>query len=200
LRAGGAPEPRRKGGWGLNGAHGLGAGAAVSEERVAPGSGPARGSSPTAAEARFLWATDWFLEASLARKGSRLVGRPLGGRIYGRNRDRSAPTCGSRGAGVPAPEPRPNSAQGWPIPLRKPVARQRSWLIPPNPGRRFVMLGRASGRWQAQKTGQKGALQPNPGEAKVALMKANGFISGRHPLAYLAKREDRQVCLITCWA
>ncbi len=44
--------------------------------RVAPGSGADWSSSPTAAEAWLRWATDWFLEASLARKGPRLAGAP----------------------------------------------------------------------------------------------------------------------------
>jgi hypothetical protein len=38
------------------------------------------------------------------------------------------------------------------------------------------------------------------GRTKSDLDEANGFISGRQPLAYLAKWEDRQVGLITCSA
>ena len=52
--------------------------AAVGKWRVAPASGTDWRSSPRAAEAWLIWATDWFLDASSARKGSRLVGEPGG--------------------------------------------------------------------------------------------------------------------------
>ncbi len=54
-------------------AGGLRAGVAGSGARGAPGSGPAWLRSRTAAEAWLLWPTDWFLDASLARNGPRLV-------------------------------------------------------------------------------------------------------------------------------
>ena len=49
-----------------------------------------------------------------------------------------------------------------------------------------------------KKSWSKRALQPSPGRVMVALMKRRGFIGGGGLLAYPAKRQDRQVCLLTC--
>ena len=72
-----SPPPESTGGRELRGGRGLPMGAAVSEGRVALGSGADWTSSSTAAEAWLRWAKDWFLEASLARKGPRLAGAPV---------------------------------------------------------------------------------------------------------------------------
>ena len=56
-------------------AGGLLAGVAGRGAGVGPGSGPAWMRRRTAAAALLLWPTDWFLAASLVRKGPRLVGK-----------------------------------------------------------------------------------------------------------------------------
>jgi hypothetical protein len=56
-------------------AKGVGQGVGSSWFRAGTGSGAAGIRSRTAAEAWFLWPTDRFLEASLVRRGPRLVGK-----------------------------------------------------------------------------------------------------------------------------
>ena len=178
----------------------VGCGAAVHEGRMAPASGADWNSSPTAVEAWLRWATDWFLALSLARKDRGWWVRSRSGHTYGKNRNKSTPTCGSRGVGVAAPAGRPTAAQSQPIPLGEPVASPGLWFTTPTLGRmpRIVVQVAGGGK---PKTRENSPLQRQPGGAKMAVMKRTDSSAGaasRWPI--IPKWEDRQVCLIPCSA
>ena len=119
------------------------------------------------------------------------------GRIFGRNRGGSAPTCGSRDVGVAAPASRPTAAQSQPILLGEPVAWQRFWLTSPTHGRVPGTVMQVAGGGKP-KTRENRPLQPKPGGVKTAVMQQTGSsaVGSRWPI--IPKWEDRQVFLITC--
>ena len=108
------------------------------------------------------------------------------GRICGKSRSKTAPTCGSPDAGLPAPEPDPAAAGRRPICLREPAAWQRLWLIPPPLGRMVAIVRKLSRGSQAEKTARI-AFTRGLGLGKSAFDDRKGFIRRRGLLAYHPK-------------
>jgi hypothetical protein len=98
----------------------------------------------------------------------------------------SAPTCGSQDVRVPVSAPRLTAAQTWPIRLPQPVAWQRSWLLPPTPGRLPRTVGQAPSRWQAPKPSAQ-AFTTKPGRGKNGRDEGKGFRPAREPFTYHPK-------------
>src|ERR1035437_4025747 len=123
--------------------------------------------------------------------------RPLSGHTCGKNQSKSAPICGSRDVGVAAPASRPTRRSKLALTSGEPVAWQRFWLTSPTLGRMPGTVVQVAGGGKP-KTRENRPLQPKPGAVKAAVMQRTGSsaVGSRWPI--IPKREDRQVCLITC--
>jgi len=89
--------------------------------------------------------------------------------------------------------PQPARTAGWEL-------RNRNAFSSPRPP-----LGACLGQWckslgSKPKTRENRPLQPKPGGVKTAVMKRTGSSAVGSRWLIIPKWEDRQVCLITCWA
>ena len=84
---------------------------------------------------------------------------------------------------------------------RQPAAWQRLSLMPPAPERRLRMVGRTGGwRVASSKQSSKGLYRATGAMVNVPLMKSEFSSATGSRWHIIPKREDRQVCLITCSA
>jgi hypothetical protein len=83
--------------------------------------------------------------------------------------------------------------------LGEPVAWQRSWLTSPTLGRVPGTVAQVVGGGK-RKTRENRPLQPKPGGVIMAVMQRTGSSAAGKRWPIIPKWEDRQVCLITCYA